>query len=95
MDLVRLTPFYGFVLQAWLIFKVAHTTEETPGVWLFEDPFVFMFCFFVFLKNFLETQTRRSHGRAGCSKLGPLMMMAAVSVDPLRARSKHHLCQAE
>lgn len=52
------------------------------------------FLFFYFLKNFLETQTRQSQRRAGCAKLGPLMVMAAVSVDPLRARSKHHLWMA-
>lgn len=91
VDLVRVTSFYGLVLQVWLIFKVACTTDETPGVWLFEDPFVF----FVFFKNFLDTQTRQSQRRAGCAKLEPLMIIPAVSVDPLRARSKHRLCQAE
>lgn len=74
MDLVRLTPFYSSVLQAWLIFKVACTTDEKPGVWLFEDPFVFIELFRDSNTAVSEKSWLRQAGTSddnGCSICGP------------------------
>lgn len=68
-----------------MILKAARTPDESPGMWLFEEP--------LFFNNFLRTQTlqsaslRSSLREAGCTKLGHLMKMTATSMDTLRARS--------
>lgn len=52
VDVVGLTPFYGSMLQAWRVFKAARTLNESPDMWLFEEPLLF--------NNFLRTQTTQS-----------------------------------
>ena len=85
VDLTGLTPFYSSVLQAWQIFKATRTKNETPGMWLFEEP--------LFFNTLIQTQTLQSASlrayfrEAGCTKLGHLMKMTATSVDILRQRS--------
>ncbi|TKS66148.1 putative 149 kDa protein ORF 2 [Collichthys lucidus] len=85
VDFTGLTSFYSSVLQAWQIFLVARVENETPGMWLFEEP--------LFFNNFIRAQTllsaslRVSLREAGCTKLGHLIRMTAGSVDTLRERS--------
>ncbi|KAF1375259.1 hypothetical protein PFLUV_G00237720 [Perca fluviatilis] len=85
VDLNGLTSFYNSVLQAWQVLQYSRDVKETPGMWLFEEP--------LFFNNFLGTRTlqsaslRASLREAGCTKLGHLMKMTAISVDVLRVRS--------
>lgn len=85
VDLTGLTPFYSSVLEAWQIFQVTRNVNETPGLWVFEEP--------LFFSNFLRTRTLQSASlranlrEAGCTKLGHLMRMTAASVNRLRETS--------
>ncbi len=82
MDLTGLTPFYSSVLQAWQVFKFTHATNETPGMWLLEEP--------LFFNSFIRTQTLQSASLLSQSqkcwlhKTGSLMKMTTASMDILR-----------
>lgn len=54
--------------QARLIFKVARNTDETAGVWLFEDPFVFSTFFFFFQRTFQRLKCGSLRERARLNK---------------------------
>ncbi|KAI3375076.1 hypothetical protein L3Q82_021594 [Scortum barcoo] len=72
--------------KVWQIFKIARNTNETPGMWLFEEP--------LFFNDLIKTQALQSaslqarFSEAGCTKLGHLMRAAATSVDTLRENSR-------
>uniref|UniRef100_H3BW47 Reverse transcriptase domain-containing protein n=1 Tax=Tetraodon nigroviridis TaxID=99883 RepID=H3BW47_TETNG len=72
-----LAPFYSSVLQAWRTFRFTRTTEETAGMWVFEEP--------LFFNSFLRSHLRARLRAAGCTKLGHLM--APSCLENLRMRS--------
>ncbi|KAK2897108.1 hypothetical protein Q8A73_013488 [Channa argus] len=82
VDCAGLTSFYYSVLQAWQVFKIERVNNETPGMWVFEEP--------LFFNNFIRTQTlqstslRTSFREAGCTKVGHLMKMSRPSLTTLR-----------
>uniref|UniRef100_A0A4W6F6F5 Reverse transcriptase domain-containing protein n=1 Tax=Lates calcarifer TaxID=8187 RepID=A0A4W6F6F5_LATCA len=86
LDLSGLTSFYSSVLQAWQGFKFQRAGNQTPGMWVFEEP---LFC-----NGFLKTlalqsaSLRTSLRGAGCTKVGHLMKLTAVPVNVRRERSK-------
>ena len=81
LDLNGLAPFYRSVLEAWQVLEATRDREETPGMWLFEEP--------LFFNSFIETQTlssaslRSSLREAGCVKLGHLLKATETSVEVL------------
>ncbi|KAK2904012.1 hypothetical protein Q8A73_010669 [Channa argus] len=82
VDCAGLTSFYYSVLQAWQVFKIERVNNDTPGMWVFEEP--------LFFNNFIRTQTlqstslRTSFREAGCTKVGHLMKMSRPSLTTLR-----------
>ncbi|KAK2902533.1 hypothetical protein Q8A73_012279 [Channa argus] len=82
VDCAGLKSFYYSVLQAWQVFKIERVNNDTPGMWVFEEP--------LFFNNFIRTQTlkstslRTSFREAGCTKVGHLMKMSRPSLTTLR-----------
>ncbi|KAK2883356.1 hypothetical protein Q8A73_022289 [Channa argus] len=82
VDFAGLTSFYYSVLQAWQVFKIERVNNDTPGMWVFEEP--------LFFNNFIRTQTlqstslRTSFREAGCTKVRHLMKMSRPSLTTLR-----------
>uniref|UniRef100_H3CBT1 Reverse transcriptase zinc-binding domain-containing protein n=1 Tax=Tetraodon nigroviridis TaxID=99883 RepID=H3CBT1_TETNG len=72
-----LAPFYSSVLQAWRTFRFSRTTEETAGMWVFEEP--------LFFNRILRSHLRARFRAAGCTKLGHLM--APTCLENLRTKS--------
>uniref|UniRef100_H3C2D2 BTB domain-containing protein n=1 Tax=Tetraodon nigroviridis TaxID=99883 RepID=H3C2D2_TETNG len=81
-----LAPFYSSVLQAWMTFRFTRTTEETAGMWVFEEPLFFNS--FLREENEAPRQSASLRARfraAGCTKLGHLM--APSCLENLRMKS--------
>lgn len=93
VDHAGLTPFYSSVLQVWQIFTITCVTDETPGMWLFEEP--------LFYNDFTKTRTLQSTKPMSLSQTSRLHQIGPSDEDDgifcghAKREEQHHFCQAD